>query len=286
MTRTFLAESITSGISSAAESILVQLPSWGMKILGVLALFIVGRWVASRLGSALERSLERRELDMTLSRFFATLVRTLILVVVVLGCLSIFGIETTSVAAVLGAAALAVGLALQGSLANFAAGIMLIVFRPIRVGDLVRAGGELGKVDRLGLFTTTLDTPDNRRITVPNSAVFGNNIVNLSHHGTRRVDVAVGCAYGADLDATRRVLEGAIAEVALKVDGAAHQVFLKGLGASSVDWEVRVWCQVPDYWACHEQVVRAVKRALDAARIGIPFPQLDVHLDGALGAKA
>lgn len=271
-----------SGISNAMESVLVQLPGWGMKLLGVLALFVVGRWLASRIGNALERNLERRELDKTLTRFFATILRSLMMVIVVLGCLSIFGVETTSVAAVLGAAALAVGLALQGSLANFAAGVMLVIFRPFRVGDVIRAAGETGKVDRLGLFTTTLDTPDNRRLTIPNSAIFGGNIENLSHHSTRRVAVPVGCSYAADLDLTRQVLEAAIREVPTRLPDAEHQVFLSGLGASSVDWEVRIWCKAPDFWTCRQETIVAVKTALDRAQIAIPFPQMDVHVDGGL----
>lgn len=270
------------GISSTVESVLAQLPEWGIKIVGVIALFIIGRWLASKLGRGVQRALDKRDFDKTLARFFGTLVRVLVLIVVILACLSIFGIETTSVAAVLGAAALAVGLALQGSLANFAAGVMLIVFRPFKVGDFIRAGGENGTVDTLGLFTTTMDTPDKRRIIVPNSAVFGNNIENFSHHETRRVEVAVGCDYSADLKATRAALEKAITLVPTRLEGGAHAVFLAGLGDSAVDWKVRVWTASADYWTCHEQTVEAVKNALDEVGIGIPFPQMDLHVDGGL----
>ncbi|TNF23580.1 MAG: mechanosensitive ion channel [Deltaproteobacteria bacterium] len=270
------------GIQATIESLLTQLPEWGMKILGVLVLFIIGKWIAGRFAKMLQKQLDKRSFDKTLSRFFATMVRTLILVVVVLAMLSIFGIETTSVAAVLGAAAFAVGLALQGSLANFAAGVMLIVFRPFKVGDLVSAGGEVGVVDVLGLFTTTLDTPDNRRIIVPNSAIFGGNIVNMTHHPRRRVDISVGVDYAADLDQTRKVLEGVIANVPSRVPDAPHQIFLSALGGSSVDWEVRIWTKPADYWTCWQETTAATKKALDAAGISIPFPQMDVHLDGKL----
>jgi len=268
-----------SGLQSTLESVLTQLPQWGLKIVGVIAVFVVGRWLATRLAKTLQSSLEKRRFDATLARFFGTMIRMLVMVVVVLACLSLFGIETTSVAAVLGAAAFAVGMALQGSLGNFAAGVMLIIFRPFKVGDVIRAAGEVGKVDVLGLFTTTLDTPDNRRIVVPNTAIFGGNIENLSHHELRRADVPVGVDYSADTKTTRKVLEGAIANVAARVPEAPHQVYLVDLGASSVDWQVRVWCRAADWFTCREQTVAAVKEALDGAGISIPFPQLDVHLD-------
>jgi len=270
------------GIEATLQSLLAQLPDWGMKILGVLAVFIIGKWIAGRLAKTLQKQLDKRKFDKTLSRFFATLVRTLVLVIVVLACLSIFGIETTSVAAVIGAAAFAVGLALQGSLSNFSAGVMLIIFRPFKVGDLVEVAGELGVVDVLGMFTTTLDTPDNRRIIVPNSAIFSGNIENLTHNPRRRVDVPVGVDYAADLDVTRKVLEGAIPNVACRLPDAPHAPFLAGLGGSSVDWQLRVWCDPKDYWTCWEQTTAAAKKALDAAGISIPFPQMDVHLDGGL----
>lgn len=273
-------------MDSTLEAILTQLPDYAIKVVGVIVLFIVGRWLAGFLATRLRRRLEKREFDTTLSRFFATMVRMLVLVVVVLACLSIFGIETTSVAAVLGAAAFAVGMAMQGSLGNFAAGVMLVVFRPYKVGDLIKVSGELGTVFEIGLFTTILDTFDNRRLVIPNGTIFSGTIENMTAHDLRRVDVDVGCEYSADLDATRKVLEGCIANVPGRTEGQAHHVYLVGLGASSVDWQVRVWTKAHDYLAVREQVVRAAKQALDAAKIGIPFPQMDVHLDGGLDKAA
>lgn len=273
-------------MQSTLDAILTQLPDYAIKVVGVLALFIAGRWLANRLAKNLRKNLERKELDPTLARFFSTMTRILVLVVVVLACLSIFGIETTSVAAVLGAAAFAVGLALQGSLANFAAGVMLVVFRPYRVDDVVTVASETGKVIEIGLFTTTLDTPDNRRIIIPNGTIFSGTILNVTAHPERRVDIDIGCDYGADLDATRKTLERAIAAVSARLDGGAHQVVLVGLGASSVDWQLRIWTKTPDFFTVREQALTAAKRELDAAGIGIPYPQMDVHIDGALGKAA
>ena len=209
--------------------------------------------------------------------------RALILVAAVLACLGVFGIETTTFAAVIGAAAFAVGLAFQGTLSNFASGVLLLVFRPYGVGDVVSAGGQTGKVDAIGLFTTTLDTPDNRRIIVPNSAVTGGVIENISHHSTRRVTVAVGTDYGADLDAVRAVLEKMAPTLPGVLQDPAPQIFLDSLGDSCINWQVRVWCKTGDYWDVWQATTSATKKALDGANVGIPFPQMDVHVDGKLG---
>jgi small conductance mechanosensitive channel len=258
---------------------------YGTKIVGVIVVFIIGRMVANGVAKAIQRRLEKREFDPTLTRFFASLARTLILVGVVLACLGMFGVDTTSFAAVLAAMGFAVGMALQGSLANFAAGIMLLVFRPYKVGDIISAAGVTGGVIELNLFTTVLDTPDNRRFVAPNGAIFAGNIENLTFHGRRRVDVNVGADYGADIDATRKVLESAIPNIPSRIVDDAHQVFLSELGGSSVDWQVRVWCEPANYWAVYQETIRAIKMAMDAAGIGIPFPQMDVHLDGGLDKK-
>jgi len=269
-------------MESFVESVLESLPGYLIKIVGVFVVFFVGRWVGVRLANVLQRSLDKRNFDPTLTKFFGNAIRTLVLLVVILACLSIFGIETTSIAAILAAAGFAVGMALQGSLSNFAAGVLLVVFRPYRVGQVVKVAGTVGKVEEVALFTTTLDTPDNRRVIVPNGQIFGAVIENISFHETRRADVAVGADYSADIDATRAALERAITNVSTRLEDGAHAVVLTGLGDSSVDWSVRVWCAAADYWPCMQETTRAVKMALDEAGIGIPFPQMDVHLDGKL----
>ncbi|PIE20316.1 MAG: mechanosensitive ion channel protein [Proteobacteria bacterium] len=269
--------------STTIDSLLQQLPEWGMKIVGVLAVFIIGKWIAGKLGRWVTATLAKRDFDATLGKFFGDLTRIFLLIVVVMAALSIFGIETTSITAVLAAAGFAVGMALQGSLGNFASGVMLIIFRPFKIGDVIKAAGEVGKVDNIGMFVTSLDTPDNRRIFVGNSAIWSGNIENLTHHDLRRADVPVGCDYSATIPETRKVLESAIALVDSRVKDAPHQVYLVDLGGSSVDWQVRVWCKAEDWFTCREQTVMATKKVLDAAGIGIPFPQMDVHVDGKLG---
>jgi small conductance mechanosensitive channel len=154
---------------------------------------------------------------------------------------------------------------------------MLLVFRPFRVGDVIIVAGHTGKVDEIGLFVTTLDTPDNRRLLLPNSAIFGATIENVTHHATRRADISIGVAYGADLDETRRVLSECVREVSGVLEEPAPVVVLSGLADSSVNWSVRLWCQTTDYFAVLEGGTRAVKRALDQAGIGIPYPTMDVN---------
>jgi small conductance mechanosensitive channel len=225
------------------------------------------------------RALEARAFDPALSKFASSMLRYAILVGAVLGVLGVFGVETTSFAAVIGAAGLAIGLAFQGTLSNFAAGVMLLIFRPFKIGDFVSAAGIMGTVQEIDLFTTDMTTVDNRRLVVPNSKIFGEVIENFTHHDTRRVDVAVGVEYGAAIDRTREVLEAMVPSIPGVLQDPAPQVFLAELGASSVDWQIRVWCRTDDFWDVHQAAVRAAKTALEKAGLSIPFPQVDVHFD-------
>ena len=258
------------------------LTAWGLRLLGVFALMF-GAWiVAGWTRRVMIRAFGRARFDVTLGRFFSNLVYWTLLLIAVLFALSLFGIETTSFAAVLAAAGFAIGMAFQGTLGSFASGVLLLVFRPFSVGDLVEIAGETGVVDAIDLFTTTLDTLDNRRIIIPNSAITSANIENITHHPTRRIDLEIGVSYDADIDATRRVLDEAVRRAEGVLEDPEPTVMLLSLGASSVDWAVRPWCRTADYWTVRENVIENVKKALDAAGIGIPYPQLDVHLDRPL----
>ncbi|MGE0785855.1 MAG: mechanosensitive ion channel family protein [Sandaracinaceae bacterium] len=266
-------------MSSMSSEAWAVVSGYALQALGVLA-GLLAAWVgAGWVRRWMLAGFAKANFDLTLARFFANVVRYAILVATVVGCLGAFGVETTSFAAVIGAAGLAVGLAFQGSLSNFAAGVMLLVFRPFKVGDFVTGGGVSGTIEQIELFTTEFRTPDNRKLIVPNSSVFGGTIENVTAHETRRVDIAVGVDYGADIDTTRAVLERAVASVSGRIEEPPSQVFLTGLGASSVDWKLRVWCKTEDYWTVYEAVIRAAKMHLDEAEIGIPFPQMDVHFD-------
>lgn len=264
-----------------SESTVALLTAYAIRVAGAL-LFLFAAWiVAGWIGRLVRQKLEKANFDLTLTKFFANISRTAIMLIAVLSCLGTFGVESTSFAAVLAAAGFAVGLAMQGTLSNFSAGVMLLVFRPFKAGDVVTVNGQTGKVDEIDLFTTRLDTPDNRRIIVPNSAVFGNTIENITYHPTRRVDVGVGTDYSADLAQTRDILSKLADAVPERLQDRDTQVALTDLGDSSINWQVRVWVNAGDYWPVKEALTRDIKNALDNAGIGIPFPQMDVHFDAA-----
>lgn len=276
----------TTESAGLVERLMPEIISYGLKILGVIVLFIVGKWLSGRVSKMMLKRFEKREFDLTLSRFFSQLAGTFILIFTVIFCLSIFGVETTSLAALLGGAALAIGLAFQKSLSNFAAGVMLLVFRPFKVGDLIEVAGVKGVVHDVGLFATLLDSLDKKRIIVPNGSIFGSTITNLSHHAIRRVGVPVGTDYGADLVKVRDVLMKAALSVKGRVQDMDPLVYLGELGDSSIEWEVRVFSEAAVFFDVRQELILAVKQHLDAADIGIPFPQMDVHLDPGVGLPA
>jgi len=252
--------------------------TWGIKIIGVLVALLVAWTFAGWVQRTINKRLSNR-IDPSLVKFFASLLRWAIIAGAVVGCLGVFGIQTASFAAVIAAAGLAIGLAFQGTLSNFSAGVMILIFRPFKVGDFVQVAGVAGKVEEVDLFTSALSTPDNRRIIVPNGTIVSNIIENMTHNETRRVDVPVGVDYSADIDEVREVLEKCIKDIPKTLEEPAPQIFLAELGGSSVDWQIRVWTAPADYWDVRQAIVRAAKKSLDEAGISIPFPQQDVHLD-------
>lgn len=251
---------------------------YGPRAMFVVVLMMLAWTTSSLLSSMVQKGLTRVKFDTTLTLFLARLVRWGILFLTALSCLSSFGVETTSFAAVIGAAGLAIGLAFQGTLSNFAAGAMLLIFRPYKVGDTITSGAYQGTVAEIALFTTEIDTTDGRRIIIPNSAINGSVIENVTYHRLRQVAVPVGVAYDADIDATRKALERALTMVPQAVRDPAADVVLLGLGDSAVSWTARVWATQQDNSTAKQALIRAVKIELDQAGIGIPFPQMDVHL--------
>ncbi len=288
----FLAQATTG--PEGGQSALEQANTWmaaignwvieyAPRIAGVILLLIAAWIAAGWVGRAVTRSIVRVKVETTLAHFFGSLSKWALLIMALIACLGVFGVETTSFAAVIGAGTLAIGLAFQGSLSNLAAGVMLLIFRPFKIGDVVNVAGQLGKVGEIDLFTTKLSTFDNRLIILPNGSVFGATIENITHHPTRRVDAPVGVSYSADIDRTRGILDAAARQVAGILDDPAPAVVLTGLGQSSVDWAVRDWTKSDTYWPVREALIRSIKYSLDQAGIAIPFPQMDVHVDGALG---
>ncbi|XAM01573.1 mechanosensitive ion channel [Phycisphaeraceae bacterium D3-23] len=245
-------------------------------ILVLIVAYFVGKFLARTLSSPI-----KKRVDEALGLFVGKMIFWAIMVFALLGVLGRYGISVAGFAAVLAAAGFAIGMAFQGTLGNFAAGIMLLVFRPFKVGDTVNAAGITAKVIEIDLFNTVFDTPDNRRIIVPNSAIAGNTIENVTFHPVRRCDVVVGADYGASIDATRAALEKAaqsLGDMLVEGEGRGYKIVLGELGDSSVAWTVRFWCKTADFWDVKEALTRAVKMHLDEAGIGIPYPQMDVHL--------
>ena len=241
-------------------------------------------WLASWIGNYARRMVTHvvsNNVDLTLGRFAGNATKFAILAIAMMGVLGFYGVETTSIAAAVAALGFAVGMALQGTLGNFAAGIALLIFRPFNVGDYIVVDGEEGTVRAIELFTTTIDTLDNRHVIIPNDNVFGNKMQNWSHNAERRVDVLVGVAYSADMKQTRRVLSDALQTIEGRILEKEPQIYLAELNASSVDWSCRVWCKPEAYLGVKERVTEAVKDALDQHNIEIPFPQLDLHVIAA-----
>lgn len=246
-------------------------------LLILIVAFFLGKFLARVTRIPIEK-----HVDMTLGRFVGKLVFYAIMIFAALGVLGKFGVSVASFAAVIAAAGFAIGLAFQGTLSNFSSGILLLVFRPYKVGDVINAAGITAKVSEIELFNTVLDTFDNRRIIVPNNKIASDTIENITFHGERRVDVPVGVDYGADLEKTRDVLTAAaesLGDQVVQGEGRGHTVLLDGLGDSAVNWKVMAWAKSADFLAVKQALTAAVKNHLDAAGIGIPFPQMDVHLD-------
>ena len=261
------------------ESLIGVVSQYGLDLLAGIATLVFGWWVAGRIRSIMLRSLDKVPVvDDTLKPFFASIARYAVLAITLIAVLAKLGIQTTSIIAVLGAAGLAIGLALQGTLQNIAAGIMLLILRPLKVGDYIDAGGTSGTVDEIGLFTTDMTTYDGVYLSVPNSALWNTSILNYSRLPTRRMDIPVGIAYEDDVEAAIDLLLNHLRLDDRVLVPPEPQVLVTGLGASSVDLSLRCWSARENFWALKFDLNKNTKLWLDAAGISIPFPQRDVHL--------
>jgi small conductance mechanosensitive channel len=266
------------GIMRVAADLLA---AYGLKVVGAIAVLIIGWIVARSVRGAARRGLARVNLDATLIPFVSNLIYYMLLIFVVIAVLGLFGIPTTSFIAVLGAAGLAVGLALQGTLSNFSSGVMLLVFRPFKVGDFIEAGGTSGSVQEISVFSTTLHSPDNVRIVIPNSAVYGQTIKNFSANDTRRIDLVMGISYGDDIGRAIDTMRAVLVEDSRVLPEPEPTIAVSELADSSVNLVVRPWCNKDDYWPLRFDLTRTMKERLEAAGCSIPFPQNDVHLFSA-----
>ena len=261
------------------EQLIGILTTYGLSVIGAILILIIGVFIAGRLRRFTERSLDKIErFDPTLSKFLSSSVRYVVLAVTVVAVLDRFGVETMSLIAVLGAAGLAIGLALQGTLSNIAAGVMLLIFRPLKIGDSVEIAGHRGSVRGITLFVTELATGDNVQIIIPNASVWGTAIKNYSFHSTRRIDFTIGVGYGDDLDKAASTIQAVIAAGTRCLKDPESLIAVSELADSSVNFVVRVWCRSSDYGSLKFALTKAFKEGLDRAGISMPFPQRDIHV--------
>ena len=250
----------------------------GIRLITAAAIFYIGSWIAKTLTKLAKKSMARADIEDTLEHFLGNILYYTLMATVIIATINQLGVQTTSLLAVVGAAGLAIGLALQGSLSNFASGVMIVLFRPYRVGDYIEGGGVSGSVEEVQIFTTVLKTPDNKKVIVPNSQIMAGEITNYSANPTRRIDLVAGCGYNDDLDKVRGVLEGIVAANDRVLEDPAPTIAISELADSSVNFVVRPWVNAADYWSVYFDLTEQIKKRFDAEGISIPFPQRDVHV--------
>ncbi|MFT4811028.1 MAG: small conductance mechanosensitive channel [Paraglaciecola sp.] len=251
---------------------------WGINIVMAIAIYIIGKFIVGILVNFFGKVMTRSKYDDMLIEFVKAIVNAILMLFVIVASLDQLGVNTTSMVAILGAAGLAIGLSLQGSLQNFASGVMLLVFRPFKAGDFINAGGEMGTVKTISIFTTMMTTADNKQIIVPNGKIYGGNITNFSANDTRRVDMVVGIGYDSDLKKAKQILNEMVAADVRILKDPAPKVAVSELADSSVNFVVRPWVASADYWEVKFDFIEAVKLRFDAEGISIPFPQMEVHV--------
>ncbi len=254
------------------------LQQFGINAILAVVIFFVGRWLVNLAVKVVKKMMAAADIEDTLEHFLGNLLYYMLMAAVVIATINQLGVETTSLLAVVATAGLAIGLALQGSLSNFASGVMIVGFRPYKVGDFIEAGGVSGTVEQVQIFTTVLRTGDNRQVIVPNSQIMAGDITNYSANPTRRVDLVASCSYDDDLDHVRKVLEGIVADDDRLLDEPATSIAVTELGDSSVNFIVRPWVKSGDYWAVRCDMTEQIKKRFDAEGLSIPYPQRDVHV--------
>jgi small conductance mechanosensitive channel len=263
-------------IEGILNKIYDYLATYWLQVVAAVVIFVVGRWLAKLISKLIGKALTKARVDETLTNFVQNLCHIALMVFVVIAALDKLGVPMTSFAVVVGTAGLAVGFALQGSLANFVAGIMLIIFKPFKVGDFVELAGVTGTIKEIQIFNTILNSPDNVRVIIPNSQATGSNIMNYTANGTRRIDLVVGVSYDDDLKKAQQVIEGVLAEDGRILKDPPPAVAVSELGDSSVDFVVRPWVKAADYWDVRFDTTRKLKLALDENGLTIPYPQYEI----------
>jgi len=266
-------------ISKYVDMAIIYSSEYGLKIIAAILIFVIGKWLANKLAAATKKMMKKAKVDATLVEFLESIVYFVLLIVVILASLNTLGINTTSFLAVFGAASLAVGLALKDSLSNIGAAVIIIIFRPFKVGDVIDAGGAMGTVEDINLFSTIIVPVDKSTIIVPNSAIIGGNIINYSNREVRRVDHVFGIGYNDDLKLAKETLMQIIKDDARVLEDPAPLVAVGELGDNSVNFTFRAWTKSDDYWDVYFDMLEKVKLTFDEKGISIPYPQMDIHMN-------
>ncbi len=277
-------ETTSAGFNS--EEFVESIITWSLNdgkdaaisVIMALVIFIIGKWVVRKIRNAITNTMTKRNVDPALVSFGSSILYYILMIAVVIAAVGKIGVETTSLVAVLGAAGLAVGLALQGALSNFASGVLIIMFRPFKIGDVINAGGQVGKVQDIGILVTIMISPDNQKIIQPNSAIMSGFITNITANDTRRVDMTVGVSYSDDLDKVMAIINDVLSTDERVLKDPEAQVVVAELADSSVNFNVRPWCATGDYWGVFFDFQKNIKQRLDSEGVRIPFPQQDVYM--------
>ncbi|MEA1867487.1 MAG: mechanosensitive ion channel [Thermodesulfobacteriota bacterium] len=265
-------------LGKVLDTLTVWVTQYSVKLVAAILIFIIGRWISRRISKLLGRLLDKNNVDVTVVRFAENLIYYALIVVVLIAAVGQLGINTISFLTIVGAAGLAIGLALKDSLSNFAAGVILILFRPFRVGDFVEAGGVTGTVQGITMFNTILNSPDNQKVIVPNGIITSNVITNVTANDTRRIDLVIGISYSDDIAKAKEIVSDLLQKEKRVLSDPAPVIAVSELADSSVNLVVRPWVKTGDYWTVRFDLTEEIKNSFDEAGISIPYPQQDVHL--------
>jgi len=251
---------------------------WGIKIVSAILIYVIGRWIAKLIVKSVVKLMLKSNVDASLTKFAGNIINAILTIFILIAAIEQLGVDTTSIMAIFAAAGLAVGLALKDSLSNFSAGVMLIMFKPFKIGDLVSAGGSTGVIEGIQIFNTVMRTGDNQEIIVPNGHIYGGSITNISARETRRIDLVIGIGYDDNIGIAKQLIEDIISKNTLILTDPAPTIMLLELGESCIDIAVRPWVKTADYWVVRADLLQTIKETFDEKGISIPYPQRDVHM--------
>ena len=273
-------------LSENSEIISQYIVPWGIKIIAAVLIYVIGRWVAKLIVKSVNKLMERSNVDESLRKFSGSILNAVLMVFILIAAIEQLGVNTTSIMAIFAAAGLAVGLALKDSLSNFSAGVMLIIFKPFKLGDFVNAGGSSGVIEQIQIFNTIMRTGDNREIIIPNSHIYGGSITNSSARDTRRIDLVIGIGYDDNIGEAKQLLEDIVSNHSLIRSDPAPTIMVLELGESSIDIAVRPWVNTGDYWGVRADLLQTIKETFDEKGLSIPYPQRDLHMINSSTANA